>query len=167
MTEQVEFTEPHSTLEVANRTSIEGGLELDHATNAPELDKAAYAPQVIFDPSLEMVSDWMNKAAFDQEPNIPIDHSLPEVVKKSDDGLQAVDEFESSHKRHLFGLSRKVETSIFIFLIASVLAAVGVGIGVGVTNKHTPSPPPPSIATQTNASRYIHHEYIFTPPPQA
>lgn len=57
MTEKVEFTEPHSTLEVANRISIVSGLELDQATNAPELDKAAYAPQVSFDPSLEIVSD--------------------------------------------------------------------------------------------------------------
>lgn len=57
MTEQVEDMGPRSTLEVADRHSIVGGLERDHDTDAPELDKAAYAPQVNCDLSLEMASD--------------------------------------------------------------------------------------------------------------
>lgn len=56
MTEKVENTKLHSTLEVANRHSIMDGLEHDHASDAQTLDKAAYAPQVIWDPSLERVS---------------------------------------------------------------------------------------------------------------
>lgn len=55
MTEKVENTKIHSTLEVANRHSIIGGLENDYASDARKLDKAAYAPQVIWDPSLENV----------------------------------------------------------------------------------------------------------------
>lgn len=57
MAKQIEDTGPHSTLEVADRHSIVGGLQHDHDTNAPELDRAAYAPQVNCDLSLEMMSD--------------------------------------------------------------------------------------------------------------
>lgn len=61
MIAQAEDREPHSTLEVADRHSIVGGLERDHSrkddNNAPEVDEAAYAPQVSCDPSLEIVSD--------------------------------------------------------------------------------------------------------------
>lgn len=57
MAENVEDTEPHSTLEVSDRHSIVGGLQRDHDTNAPELDEAAYAPEVNRDSSLMVVSN--------------------------------------------------------------------------------------------------------------
>ncbi|MCJ1264489.1 hypothetical protein MMC22_004361 [Lobaria immixta] len=134
MIEKLESTEPLSTLEVVDRYSIVCSLERDHATNAPELDEAAYAPQ----------------AAFDPEQKIPINHSLPEAINESDDGLQVVDD---SYKSHFFGLSRKVGILVLILVTVVILAAAGIGIGVGVTNKETRSPPPPaSTPTQTIAS---------------
>ncbi|MCJ1422724.1 hypothetical protein MMC29_000604 [Sticta canariensis] len=122
MIAQAEDREPHSTLEVADRHSIVGGLEPDHSreddNDAPEVDEAAYAPQLAFDP----------------EQKIPVNHSLPEVLKKSDDGLQAVDESGGGHRSHLFGLSRRTEISVLMLLLVAVFAAAGIGIGLGVTN---------------------------------
>lgn len=97
------------------------------------------------------------KAVFDPEKKISMNHSLPEAFRKPDDGLQAVDESERDHKRHLFGLSRKTEFSILVLLIVVVLAATGIGIGVGLTKKTHRSPP-----ARTDAARYAHRYYMST-----
>lgn len=59
MTEEVEDTELHSTLEVADHHSIVGGLQTDrdHATSAPECDEAASAPQVNYDSLLDILTN--------------------------------------------------------------------------------------------------------------
>ena len=67
-----------------------------------------------------------------------MNHSLPEVLKKSDDGLQAVEESGGGHRSHLFGLSRRTEISVLMLLLVAVFAAAGIGIGLGVT-KANPS----------------------------
>lgn len=146
MNEQAEDTELYSTLEVADRHSIVGGLERDHATNAPEVDDAAYTRKVSCDAPSEICLAKGIKAAFDQKTAIV--ELAPISINKSDDGLQAVDEPERNHKgqkSYVLGLSRKAEISLLVLLVIVVLAAAGIGIGVGVTN------------------RYLHQDNLSTP----
>ena len=159
MNEQAEDTELYSTLEVVDRHSIVGGLERDHAINAPEVNDAAYTRQVSCDAPSEFFLAKGIKAAFDQKTAI-VDLA-PKSNNKSDDGLQAVDEPERNHKghkSHVLGLSRKAEISLLVLLIVVVLAAAGIGIGVGVTNKKSSD-----RAGQTNANRYLQQDNLSTP----